>query len=121
MIALPRRKAGLLRATLLVLPFALAACGGDGNGLRGAAELTGFATTPQASKPFVQATRPATTDYIPVGTTVSRTARQKTPEEFKALEAELEAKRLSNDAAGSQAKTLGATQAPPPAAVTLPD
>jgi hypothetical protein len=37
--------------------------------------------------------------------------------EFKKIEAELEAKRLANEAAGNQAKSLGSTPAPKPAAI----
>jgi hypothetical protein len=37
--------------------------------------------------------------------------------EFKKIEAELEAKRLANEAAGTEAKTLGSTPAPLPATI----
>lgn len=94
----------------------LSGCAGDGS-VKGLAEATGFATTAQEAKPFVKETRRAEADYIPVGTSVTRAAPRKKPEEFKKLEAELEAKRLSNDAAGNQAKELGSTPPPAPAAV----
>jgi hypothetical protein len=81
------------------------------------AEATGFATTPQESKPFVKETRQAEADYIPVGSSVTRAAPRKKPEDFKKLESDLEAQRISNEAAGNQAKQLGSTPPPAPAAV----
>lgn len=93
----------------------LSGCVGDGP-VKGLAEATGMATTPQESKPFVKETRRAEADYIPVGSSVTRAAPRKKPEDFKKLEADLEAKRISNEAAGSQAQQLGATPPPAPAA-----
>lgn len=81
-------------------------------------EVTGFATTPQEAKPFVREARPTSTEYVPVGSTATRAAPRKQVSEFKSLEAELEAKRISNEAAGTQAKQLGAT--PPPAPAIVP-
>jgi hypothetical protein len=100
----------------LIVPAALAlgGCAGDGS-VKSAAEVVGLATTAQESKKFVQETRPADPNYIPVGTVVTRTAKRKTVDEFKALEAQLEAKRQANDAAGAQAKVLGTTAPPKPA------
>lgn len=85
---------------------------------RGAAELTDLATTPGEPKPFVAETRPQNPQYVPIGTTVSREAKRKTVDDFKKLEAELEAKRSSNEAAGVQAQQLGKT--PPPKPAVLP-
>jgi len=82
------------------------------------AEAAGMATTPQEAKPFVQETRPTDMAYVPVGSVVTREAARKPVADFKTMEAELEAKRISNEAAGTQAKALGAT--PPPAPATLP-
>ena len=90
---------------------------------RGVAEMTDFATTPGEPKPFVVEIRPQDPRYIPIGTTVTRQAKRKTVDEFKKLEAELEAKRISNDAAGAQAQSLGKVlppPAPPPAPPPLP-
>ncbi|WP_332682695.1 hypothetical protein [Bosea sp. (in: a-proteobacteria)] len=101
-------------ATTLVLAGLLGGC----SAVQGAAELTGLATKPAEPKPFVLETRPQDPRYVPVGTTISRDAKRKTVEEFKKLEAELEAKRLSNVAAGTQAQSLGNT--PPPAPAKLP-
>jgi hypothetical protein len=110
-----RTKSSLGAAGLILL--AAAALGGCG-AARGVAELTDLATTPGEPKPFVAETRPQDPKYIPIGTTVTREAKRKTVDEFKALEAELEAKRISNEAAGQQAQELGKT--PPPAPATLP-
>lgn len=95
----------------------LSGCSGSGS-MKGIAEATGMATTAQESKPFVKATRRADADYIPVGTSVTRAAPRKPPEDFKKLEADLEAKRLANEAEGVQAQQLGAT--PPPAPAVIP-
>lgn len=130
-------------ALAAMLGLALAGCSSDGP-VKGLAEATGFATTPQESKTFVQETRPADPQYIPVGrrfgnaplcresnapptgapTTVtghtgtfvldqSLPADCKPKARFQAIEAELEAKRISNEAAGVQAQTLGKALPPP--------
>lgn len=68
---------------------------------------------------FVAESRPGSLDYMPVGTaepgppTPARTA-----EEIKAAEAELDALRARNEAAGAAAARLGGT--PPPQPVILP-
>jgi hypothetical protein len=54
---------------------------------KGVSEVTGFATTPQEAKPFVQEARPTTTEYIPVGSSTVRTAARKPVSEFKTIEA----------------------------------
>ena len=105
-----------LKAVGLVLLVG-AALGGC-EAARGVAELTDLATKPGDPKPFVTETRPQDPKYIPIGTTVSREAKRKTVDEFKKLEAELDAKRISNEAAGTQAQQLGKVlppPAPPPA------
>lgn len=106
----PLKAAGLL----LFAGLALGGC----EATRGVAEITDLATKPGDPKPFVLETRPQDPKYIPIGTTASREAKRKTVDEFKKLEAELEAKRMSNEAAGSQAQALGKT--PPPAPAPLP-
>ncbi|HEV7328917.1 MAG TPA: hypothetical protein VGN91_27985 [Bosea sp. (in: a-proteobacteria)] len=116
-----RRTEISLKAAGLVL-LAGAVLGGC-QAARGVAEMTDFATTPGEPKPFVVETRPQDPKYIPIGTTVSRQAKRKTVDEFKKLEAELEAKRTSNVAAGSQAQSLGKVlppPAPPPSPPPLP-
>lgn len=106
-----------LRAAGLVL-LAGAVLGGC-EAARGVAEMTDLATKPGEPKPFVTETRPQDPKFIPIGTTVSREAKRKTVAEFKALEAELDAKRISNDAAGAQAQSLGKVL-PPPAPPPMP-
>ncbi|MBX9907889.1 MAG: hypothetical protein K2Z25_04175 [Beijerinckiaceae bacterium] len=133
----------------LAIAGALAACSSDGP-VKGVAEVAGLATTPQESKPFVRETRPADPAYIPVGRvfpedplcfgetppppynptgTAARFARPverkatdacKPRADFKNIEAELEAKRLANDAASTQAKALGQALPPPKPAVIPP-
>lgn len=105
---------------LAVATQALVLSGCAGDGAKGVAEATGLATTAQESKPFVKESRRAEADYIPVGSSVTRAAPRKKPDEFKKLEAELEAKRISNDAAGAQAQQLGATPPPAPAPAAIP-
>lgn len=104
---------------VLLMGAALGGC----QAARGVAEMTDFATTPGEPKPFVVETRPQDPRYIPIGTTVTRQAKRKTVDEFKKLEAELDAKRISNEAAGAQAQSLGKAlppPAPPPAPPPLP-
>lgn len=100
-----------LKATGLLLLAGLALGGCEA--ARGVAEMTDLATKPSDPKPFVTETRPQDPKYIPVGTTVSRQAKRKTVDEFKKLEAELDAKRISNEAAGTQAQSLGKVLPPP--------
>lgn len=107
----------LVLAMIVPAALALGGCAGD-EGFKPIVEAAGLATTAQEAKPFVRETRPVDPNYIPVGTVVTRTAKRKTVEEFKALESQLEAKRQANDAAGAQARTMGATAAPKPAAAT---
>ena len=86
-------------------------------GFKGVAEAAGMATTPQQSKAFVRETRPAEVQYIPVGSSVTRTAPRKPVDDYKKIESELEAKQKANEAAGETAKSLGATPPPEPAKV----
>lgn len=62
-------KKPLLLSVALLAGAALAGCAGEG-GLKGPAEAIGMATTPQESKAFVRETRPAGSEYIPVGTRI---------------------------------------------------
>lgn len=103
---------------LLLAAWAAVAAGCAGEASKAVAEAAGMATTAQEAKPFVQETRPADPAYIPVGSAVTRQAPRKPVDDFKKLEAELDAKRISNEAAGTQAKSLGAT--PPPKPALLP-
>lgn len=59
--------------------------------IRGTAEVTGFATTTPEAKDFVKQTRNPDADFMPVGVTPPpRSQRAKTPDEIKAMEADLE-------------------------------
>lgn len=106
-----------VRMTLLLPAIAGAAClfagcAADGTG-KAVAEAAGMATTPQESKDFVRATRSVEPQYIPVGSSITRAAPRKQIDQFKAIEADLEAKRLANEAAGNAAQKLGATSSDP--------
>jgi|GEM_PF-1410262 len=133
----------------LAVAVALAGCSSDGP-VKGVAEVAGLATTAQESKPFVRESRTADPAYIPVGRvfpeeplcfgetppppyvptgTAANFARPverkatdacKPRANFKSIEAELEAKRLANDAASTQAKALGRALPPPKPAVIPP-
>lgn len=75
-------------------------------------------------EPLCQGDGPAPAPYVPAGQAarfkISPDSRKpnddcKPRAEFKKIEAELEAKRTANEAAGAEAKSLGATPAPQPA------
>jgi len=77
-------------------------------------------------KPLCQGTAPAPAPFVPAGQAAKFVYRPDTrnPNEdckprtdFKKLEAELEAKRTANEAAGNTAKALGTTAPPKPAPV----
>ena len=109
-------KKPFLIPALLVAGMGLAGCGSD-EGFKGVAEAAGMATTPQESKAFVRETRPAELEYVPVGSSVTRAAPRKPVEDYKKIEAALEAQRRANEAAGNTAKALGATPPPQPAKI----
>lgn len=106
-----------LVAPLFGCALAGLAAAGCSDGTKGVAEVAGLATTAQESKTFVRESRPAALEYIPVGSSITRQAPRKQVSDFKALEAELDAARAANEAAGTRAKTLGATPAPAPAKI----
>lgn len=111
------KKPLLIPVALVVVGMALAGCGSD-EGFKGVAEAAGLATTPQQSKAFVREARPNDLEYVPVGSSVTRAAPRKPVEDYKKIEAALEAKQKANAAAGDTAKALGAT--PPPEPAKLP-
>ena len=111
------KKPLLIPVALVVVGVALAGCGSD-EGFKGVAEAAGLATTPQESKAFVREARPNDLEYVPVGSSVTRAAPRKPVEDYKKIEAALEAKQKANAAAGDTAKALGAT--PPPEPSKLP-
>ena len=111
-----RRSAALLLATLAT--GALGACAGDTNPVRDVVVGTGFGANVPQRPDFVQATRPASTDYMPVGVAAPpRALAKKTPEQVKAAEAELDGTRDAHGPRAEEARRLAAT--PPPAPVTL--
>lgn len=110
------KKPLLIPATLVAMGVALAGCGSD-EGFKGVAEAAGLATTPQESKAFVRETRPADLEYVPVGSSVTRAAPRKPVDDYKKIEAALEAKQKANEAAGNTAKALGTTPPPEPAKI----
>ncbi|MHB2166062.1 hypothetical protein [Alsobacter sp. R-9] len=90
------RRAGA-PAAVVGLALLLTGCTSSGEGeakspIRGIAEATGFATTPPPAADFVQKTRPADANYLPVGVTPpARGQKAKSPEEIRAMESELDA------------------------------
>lgn len=97
-----------------------AACTSSSDQAKPITEVAGFTTRVGEPKPFVLEARPVNPDYLPVGVTVTRTARKKTAAEFKAIEQALDAAKGSNESAGSQARALGATPPPKPPPVPPP-
>ncbi|MBM6595632.1 hypothetical protein [Microvirga pudoricolor] len=91
----------------------LAACSGNtaGNLVRS----TGFGPTTAASPDFVSASRPQNLDYIPITAPgPGRETPAKTADQVKAVEAEMDALRERNAAAGATAAEAGGTPAPDP-------
>jgi hypothetical protein len=99
-------------ASLLVLT----ACAGDVNPVRDVAVGLGAGPPPAKTPDFVQQSRPANLDYIPIApTTPPRPTKPRTADEVKAAEAEMDALRSTNETAASAARKAGATPAPAPA------
>jgi len=73
-----------------------------------------MAETPE----FVARSRRGSLDYMPIGAAQPERAKPRTADEVKAAEAEMDALRARNEAAGAAAAGLGGTPAPEP--VTLP-
>jgi hypothetical protein len=114
------RRSGRAALATLGVSMLLAGCqsSDSANPLKSTAQLAGFATTPPESKDFVKETRRGDLTYIPVGSRVERPARKMTPQEFQAIEADLESRRLRNESAGTAARAAGSTA--PPAPLKLP-
>ncbi len=109
-------------APRLVLAALLAAgasaCAGDVNPVRDVAVGTGFGTTLPQRPDFVEASRPASLDYMPVGVSAPpRATRNKTPDQVKAMEAELDGLRGAQEARAAEARRLAMTPAPEPVRV----
>ena len=77
----------------------------SGNSFKDLAIWAGFATNTEEAADFVKETRTPDLKYMPVGVTPAgpkKNARKLTPEELKALEDQLEAARVKNEAVGGQ-------------------
>lgn len=106
-------------AFALVLFMAAGVAGCNSNPVRDVATSLGAGPQVAATPDFVARSRPATLDYMPIGTPVpERPTPARTAEEIKAAEAELDALRSRNEAAGAAAAELGKT--PPPEPVRIP-
>jgi hypothetical protein len=111
-------RASALLLTVLVAAN-VAACAGGSNPVRDIAVAVGAGPNSAPTPDFVAQSRPRNLEYMPIGTpeeTLSVPARS--PEEIKAAEAELDALRAQNEAAGAAAARLGGT--PPPEPIKLP-
>lgn len=93
---------------------ALAGCG-ETNLVRDAAQGVGLASRPSESVEFVRATRPeAPSGYMPVGVSAPpRPTPRMTAEQFKAIEASLDADRARLEAEGAAVRAAGAATPPP--------
>ncbi|HEY8382545.1 MAG TPA: hypothetical protein VIL09_10385 [Microvirga sp.] len=112
---------GALHRLVLLAPLALTACAGDTNPVRDVLVSVGAGAQPTAAPEFVQQSRPATLDYMPVGTRApDRDTAARSAAEVKATEAELDAIRTRNEAAARAAEAAGATPPPEPATVRRP-
>lgn len=91
------------------------ACAGGSNPVRDIATAVGAGPKTAPSPDFVANSRPQSLDYMPIGTPVEgRPTAARTADEIKAAEAELDAVRARNEAAGAAAARLGGTPAPEP-------
>jgi hypothetical protein len=105
-------------AYALAVAAALGACSGDLNPMRDAAVATGIGAERRKGPDFVEKSRPAELDYLPVGVTApGRSTAAKPAARVKAVEAEMDAARAANEARGAEARKAGAT--PPPQAPSL--
>ncbi len=111
-------RAAAVAFTMLVMAN-VAGCANGSNPTRDAFAAVGAGPTLAPTPDFVASSRPASIDYMPVGTAQpGPPVAARTAEEVKAAEAELDALRARNEAAGATAAQLGGTPAPQP--VTLP-
>jgi hypothetical protein len=102
------------RIVSLLALCALAGCAGDANPVRDMAAAVGAGPKTAATPDFVANSRPATIDYIPVGSSgAERPTAARTAEEVKAAEAEMDAIRTTNEAAAAVIRSGGAASAQP--------
>ncbi|HZH52070.1 MAG TPA: hypothetical protein VEZ16_09335 [Microvirga sp.] len=96
-----------------------AGCAEGSNPTRDLFTAVGAGPKAAATPDFVASSRPEKLDFMPVGTSQpGRETPAWTEEQVKAAEAELNAVRARNEAAGAAAAKLGGT--PPPQPVPLP-
>jgi hypothetical protein len=91
----------------LGLSLMLTACAapGDSHPVHKVAEFAGIATKAPQTQSFVADSRPAATDYMPVGVTPPKRAlATRTPEEVKKLQDEMDATLRANQAKANDAK-----------------
>jgi hypothetical protein len=102
-------------AAACVLLAVLAGCT-ETNPVRDAAQGVGLASRPSEPADFVRQSRAsAPSGFMPVGVSAPpRPLRRKSAEEFKAMEAALEADRRRLEADGASARRAGATPPPKP-------
>ena len=113
-IAATRRRISFLMG--MVLAGALSACS-SGNPAGEFVESSGLGPTMAPRPDFVTQSRPQSLDYMTIGTSdPGRATAPRTADEVKAAEAELDALRNRNLAAGTAAANLGGTPPPPPIA-----
>ncbi len=106
-------------AFALILFSAVGVSGCNSNPVRDVATSLGAGPQMAPTPDFVQRSRPADLQYMPIGAAVpERPTPARTADQIKAAEAELDALRARNEAAGAQAAELGKT--PPPEPVRLP-
>jgi hypothetical protein len=122
-ITMRTKPLSIRRITVVGLTMLAAAgvsgCNGSFNPVRDVATAVGAGPQVAATPDFVARSRPANLEYMPIGTpTVERPTPARTADEIKAAEAELDALRSRNEAAGAAAAELGKT--PPPEPVRLP-
>jgi hypothetical protein len=116
LFSIPRAPAFTL---ILLAAGGVAGCNGSFNPVRDVATAVGAGPQAAATPDFVARSRPANLEYMPIGTPVpERPTPARTAEETKAAEAELDALRTRNEAAGAAAAELGKT--PPPEPIRLP-
>ena len=100
--------------------FAVASVAGcNSNPVRDVAASVGAGPQMAPTPDFVARSRPANLEYMPISASVpERPTPARTADEIKAAEAEMDALRARNEAAGAQAAELGKT--PPPEPVRPP-
>ncbi|MFC0283708.1 hypothetical protein ACFFJB_08845 [Camelimonas abortus] len=92
---------------------ALAGCAAENSPLRGVARVVDFATDAPQPAPFVAESRRADTGYMRIERELpARPSGPRTPEEVKALEAELDAARQRTAAEGAAAQAEAQAQPP---------